>query len=46
MSFDIEVVRDSLRVFEQSIMPAIQVTIRFKLDEDIIPLNIKGSVYS
>jgi hypothetical protein len=46
MSFDIEIVGESVRVFEQSILPAIQVTIRYKLTEDIIPLNIRGSVYS
>jgi hypothetical protein len=46
MTFELEIVRESLGVFSQSIMPAIKMTISYKLNPDMIPLNISGSVYT
>jgi hypothetical protein len=46
MDYELQIVRDSLKVFEKSTVPAIQITARYKLREDILPLSIKGSVFS
>jgi hypothetical protein len=41
-----EIVDESLRIFEQSTIPAIEFKARYNLREDMLPLGIKGSVFS
>jgi hypothetical protein len=46
VSYEFGIDRDSPKVFEQSITPAIQVTLRYRLSQEMVPVNINGSVYT
>lgn len=44
--FDLEVVRDSLKVSDYGVHPTIQITIRYKLPRDSLPLDLQVCVFS
>lgn len=46
MNFELQIVNESLKVFPKSAIPALQFTVKYNLREDILPLGIKGSVFS
>jgi hypothetical protein len=44
MSYELDIDRDSLKVFEQSVLPAIEVAVHYRLSEAMISVSINGSV--